>query len=121
GQSSGACLIAEENGTSKACTDENRSWSTEYCEYNVFKQPLLVLIIFQFYSLLCSVSIEILPWIINSEMYPTEVRGIYGGTAAAANWISFLIIITVSFLITKIGGPLFMFPVIGFFVFLDHG
>ncbi|KAI3847730.1 hypothetical protein MKX03_014557 [Papaver bracteatum] len=115
GQSSGACLIAEENGTSKACTDENRSWSTEYCEYNVFKQPLLVLIIFQFYSLLCSVSIEILPWIINSEMYPTEVRGIYGGTAAAANWISFLIIITVSFLITKIGGPLFMFPMIGFF------
>ncbi|KAI3888604.1 hypothetical protein MKX03_031373 [Papaver bracteatum] len=117
GQFSGACLIAEANGTSHACTDENGSWSTDYCEYNVFKQPFLVLMIFQFYSLLCSVSLEILPWIINSQVYPTEVRGIYGGMAAAVNWIFFLIIIILSFLITKTGGPLFMFPLIGLFCF----
>ncbi|KAI3912399.1 hypothetical protein MKW92_048606 [Papaver armeniacum] len=110
GQSSGACLIANPNGTSQACTDKNRLWSTKNCEYNVFRQPVLPSFIF--YATSYSVSLEIIPWIMNSQMYPTEVRGIYGGTAAAANWMFFLITIISSFLLTKTGGPLFPFLMI---------
>ncbi|KAI3840123.1 hypothetical protein MKX03_003579 [Papaver bracteatum] len=110
GQSSGACLIAGANGTSEACTNKNRSWITKYCEYNVFGQP--VLISSAIYSLSYSAILEIIPWIMNSQMYPTEVRGIYGGTAATANWIFFLIIIILSFFLTKTGRPLFTFLLI---------
>ncbi|KAI3914173.1 hypothetical protein MKW92_051558 [Papaver armeniacum] len=110
GQSSGACLIANPNGTSQACTDKNRLWNTKNCEYNVFRQPVLPSFIF--YGISYSVSLEIIPWIMNSQMYPTEVRGIYGGTAAAANWMFFLITIISSFLLTKTGGPLFPFLMI---------
>ncbi|KAI3912381.1 hypothetical protein MKW92_048588 [Papaver armeniacum] len=115
GQSSGACLIAESNGTSQACFAENRSWSTKYCEHNIFKLP--VIFSFAVYSYSYSVSLEIVPWIMNSQMYPTEVRGIYGGTAAMANWIFFLIIIISSFFLTEIGGPFFIFLLIGLFSF----
>ncbi|RZC90451.1 hypothetical protein C5167_029586 [Papaver somniferum] len=115
GQSSGACLIAGTNGISEACTDKNRSWITKYCEYNIFGQP--VLISSAIYSLSYSASLEIIPWIMNSQMHPTEVRGIYGGTAATANWISFLIIIILSFFFTKTGGPLFIFLLISLSLF----
>ncbi|KAI3912397.1 hypothetical protein MKW92_048604, partial [Papaver armeniacum] len=115
GQSSGACLIAEENGTSQACMGENRFWSTDHCEDNVFKEPLMES--FTFYSLLYSISLEILPWIMNSQMYPTEVRGIYGGIAAAANWIFSLIVIMLSFSLTHSAGPLFIFLLISLLSF----
>ncbi|KAI3888601.1 hypothetical protein MKX03_031370 [Papaver bracteatum] len=115
GQSSGACLISESNGTSQACSAENRPWSTKYCGHNIFN--LAVLLIFTIYSFSYSVSLEIIPWIMNSKMYPTEVRGIYGGTAAAANWIIFIITIISSFFLTKIGGPFFIFLVIVLFSF----
>lgn len=32
------------------------------------------------------------PWIINSEIYPLRYRGLCGGMAAVANWISNLIV-----------------------------
>lgn len=32
------------------------------------------------------------PWIVNSEIYPLRFRGICGGIAATANWISNLIV-----------------------------
>ncbi|KAI3912379.1 hypothetical protein MKW92_048586 [Papaver armeniacum] len=115
GQSSGACLIAEENGISQACMGENRFWSTDHCEDNVFKEPIMAS--FTFYGLLYSISLEILPWIMNSQMYPTEVRGIYGGITAAANWIFFLVVIVLSFFSTHSGGPLFTFLLISLFSF----
>ncbi|MCL7032942.1 hypothetical protein MKW94_028290 [Papaver nudicaule] len=115
GQSSGACLDVEPNGTSQACSAKNRSWSTKKCEYNVFKLP--VLMSYHYYAFFYSISLEIIPWIMNSQMYPTEVRGIYGGIAAVAYWTSFLIIILSSFFLTKIGGPLLVFLLISLFCF----
>ncbi|KAI3912384.1 hypothetical protein MKW92_048591 [Papaver armeniacum] len=115
GQSSGACLISESNGTSQTCSAENRSWSTKHCGHNIFN--LAVLLIFTIYCFSYSFSLEIIPWIMNSQMYPTEVRGIYGGTAAVANWIIFLITIISSFFLTKIGEPFFIFLLIGLFSF----
>lgn len=32
------------------------------------------------------------PWIVNSEIYPLRFRGVCGGIAATANWISNLIV-----------------------------
>ncbi|KAI3887646.1 hypothetical protein MKX03_024121 [Papaver bracteatum] len=120
GQSSGACLIADPNGTSQACSDENRSWITKHCEYNVFKEPVLAS--FVLYAVSYSVSLEIIPWVMNSQMYPIEVRGIYGGTAAAANWMFFLVTIILSFLLTKTGGPLFTFVLNSLFLlFISWG
>ncbi|KAI3960366.1 hypothetical protein MKW98_017090 [Papaver atlanticum] len=84
GQSSGACPIPESSGTLQDC-------------YNVLALP----VIFMFSMLMLSSNLEIIPWIMNSQMYPTEVRGIYGGTAAAANWTFFLIVIIFSFFVTK--------------------
>ncbi|KAI3932488.1 hypothetical protein MKX01_009620 [Papaver californicum] len=101
-QSSGACLIAESSGTSEAC-------------YIVFPLPTT----FIFSILMFSGSLEIIPWIINSQMYPTEVRGIYGGTAAGANWTFFLTVIIFSFFLTKSRGPLFiclLISLLSFFV-----
>ncbi|KAI3848566.1 hypothetical protein MKW92_021699 [Papaver armeniacum] len=113
GQSSGACLIAEPNGTSQVCTSESRPWSTKYCEYNVFS--LLVFQSFVIYTFSYSGSLEIIPWIVNSRMYPTEVRGIYGGIAAMANWIVLLSMIIISFFFTNIQGPLLTFLLISLF------
>ncbi|KAI3912386.1 hypothetical protein MKW92_048593 [Papaver armeniacum] len=115
GQSSGACLISESNGTSQACSDENRPWSTKYCGHNIFN--LLALLSFTVYSFSYSVGLEIIPWIMNSQMYPTEVRGIYGGTTAVANWIIFLITVVSSFFLTEVGGSFFIFLLIGLFSF----
>ncbi|KAI3872377.1 hypothetical protein MKX03_020961 [Papaver bracteatum] len=117
GQSSGACLIAESNGKSQACSDENRFWSTESCENSVFALP----VVFIFSFLIFSGNLEIIPWIMNSQMYPTEVRGVYGGTAAAANWTFFLIAIIFSFVLTKTQGPVFtclLISMLSFFVSL---
>ncbi|MCL7036817.1 hypothetical protein MKW94_006780 [Papaver nudicaule] len=116
GRFGGACLITESNGTSQACTQKNRFWSTKSCEYNIFKEPLGMT--FTFFSLSYSASLEIIPWIMNSQMYPIEVRGVYGGIAAAANWTTFLIIVVLSFLLTEIGGPLFIFLLISLFLFI---
>ncbi|MCL7047925.1 hypothetical protein MKW94_015311 [Papaver nudicaule] len=117
GQSSGACLIAELNGTSQTCIEKDGSWSTQRCEYNVF--TFLTLEITALYHVAWSVSLEIIPWIMNSQMYPIEVRGVYGGMAAAANWTFFLVIIVLSFFVNKIGGLLFLFiliSLVSFFV-----
>lgn len=32
------------------------------------------------------------PWIVNSEIYPLRFRGVCGGIAATANWVSNLIV-----------------------------
>lgn len=103
GQSSGACLIPESSVTIQDC-------------YNVFALP----VIFMFSMLMLSGSLEIIPWIMNSQMYPTEVRGIYGGTAAAANWTLFLIIIIFYFFVTKTQGPFFTCLLISFLCFFVH-
>ncbi|MCL7049345.1 hypothetical protein MKW94_025534 [Papaver nudicaule] len=115
GHSNGACLIAESNGTSKVCIDENRFWSTKHCEPNVFSR--LVFLSFVIYTFSYSGSLEIVPWIINSQFYPIEVRGVYGGMAAATNWFFFLVIILLSFFFNSTLGPVFTFLLISLLSF----
>ncbi|MCL7033010.1 hypothetical protein MKW94_005706, partial [Papaver nudicaule] len=115
GQSSGACLISEPDGTSQACAAENRSWRTKACGHNIFRLPTLAS--FTIYNLSYSIILEIIPWIMNSQMYPTEVRGIFGGTAATANWMFFLVAITLYFFSTKKGGSIFTFLLVSLFSF----
>ncbi|MCL7041067.1 hypothetical protein MKW94_014063 [Papaver nudicaule] len=79
--------------------------------------PLTLPVTFVFFILVFSCSLEILPWIMNSQMYPTEVRGVYGGTAAVANWTFFLIVIIFYFILTKSQGPLFTFLLISLLSF----
>ncbi|MCL7045290.1 hypothetical protein MKW94_028279 [Papaver nudicaule] len=115
GQSSGASLVAVLNGTSQVCTDKNLSRSKNDSERN--DVSVLGFLSFSIYTFAYSGSLEIIPWIINSQMYPTEVRGIYGGMAAAVNWIFFLVMILLSFFFMNFQGPLFTFLLISLLCF----
>ncbi|KAI3879443.1 hypothetical protein MKX03_014063 [Papaver bracteatum] len=101
----GACLTAEPNGTSQACFAKNRIWLTQECR---MKAPAVATF---YFSAVCHVSYSVMlgtiPWIINLKIYPAEVRGIYGGMAATTNWISFLSVIVLFFLLNKAIGSLF--------------
>nr|GMD45608.1 inositol transporter 4-like [Ipomoea batatas] len=45
-----------------------------------------------------------LPWVVNSEIYPLRYRGVGGGIAAVANWVSNLVVsLTFLTLIEAIG------------------
>nr|GMD40818.1 inositol transporter 4 [Ipomoea batatas] len=53
-----------------------------------------------------------LPWVVNSEIYPLRYRGVGGGIAAVANWVSNLVVsLTFLTLIEAIGtsGTFFLF------------
>lgn len=53
------------------------------------------------------------PWIVNSEIYPLRFRGICGGIAATANWISNLIVAQSFLSLTHAIGTSWTFLVFG--------
>ena len=83
----GACIIS--NDTAKDhCHDESR-WYTRGCPS---KYGWLALIGLALYIIFFSPGMGTAPWIVNSEIYPLRFRGVCGGIAATANWISNLIV-----------------------------
>ncbi|KAF5738328.1 inositol transporter 2 isoform X1 [Tripterygium wilfordii] len=84
----GACWIS--NGTVKdSCHGEGRLWYTRGCPS---KYGWLALIGLALYIIFFSPGMGTIPWIVNSEIYPLRFRGVCGGIAATANWISNLIV-----------------------------
>lgn len=84
----GACWIS--NSTVKdLCHGENRLWYTRGCPSRF---GWLALIGLALYIIFFSPGMGTVPWIVNSEIYPLRFRGVCGGIAATANWISNLIV-----------------------------
>lgn len=78
------------NSTVKGtCNGESRVWFTKGCPSKV---GWLAIVALALYIIFYSPGMGTVPWIVNSEIYPLRFRGMCGGIAATANWISNLIV-----------------------------
>ncbi|KAL2643946.1 hypothetical protein R1flu_011533 [Riccia fluitans] len=99
----GTCLIFSGNA-SDVCSASSRSWYSSGCPSNYGKLALAGLVLF---IMAFSPGMGPVPWTVNSEIYPLEFRGLCGGIAATANWISnFLVAQTFLSLVEYIGQPI---------------
>ncbi|URD96445.1 Sugar transporter [Musa troglodytarum] len=89
----GACLRSDST-VRDACHANHREWYTRGCPSNF---GWLALVALGAYIVSYSPGMGTVPWIVNSEIYPLRYRGLCGGLAAVANWVSNLIV-TQSFL-----------------------
>lgn len=105
----GACLIS--NDTVKdLCHDEGREWYTRGCPS---KFGWLALVGLALYIIFFSPGMGMVPWIVNSEIYPLRFRGVCGGIAATANWISNLIVAQSFLSLTEAIGTSWTFLIFG--------
>ncbi|XVF25443.1 hypothetical protein REPUB_Repub13aG0212700 [Reevesia pubescens] len=105
----GACLIS--NDTVKdSCHEESRLWYTRGCPS---KYGWLALIGLALYIIFFSPGMGTVPWIVNSEIYPLRFRGVCGGIAATANWISNLIVAQSFLSLTQTIGTSWTFLIFG--------
>ncbi|KAJ0967530.1 hypothetical protein J5N97_024447 [Dioscorea zingiberensis] len=84
----GACLAVNDL-VRDTCKANHREWYTRGCPSNF---GWLALIGLGAYIISYSPGMGTVPWIINSEIYPLRFRGVCGGMAAVANWVSNLIV-----------------------------
>ncbi|KAL3697035.1 hypothetical protein R1sor_011111 [Riccia sorocarpa] len=99
----GTCLIYSGNATD-VCSATSRNWYSNGCPSNYGKLALAGLVLF---IMAFSPGMGPVPWTVNSEIYPQEFRGLCGGIAATANWISnFLVAQTFLSLVEYIGQAL---------------
>uniref|UniRef100_A0ACD5UZQ2 Uncharacterized protein n=1 Tax=Avena sativa TaxID=4498 RepID=A0ACD5UZQ2_AVESA len=105
----GACLMS--NSTVRdTCHAEGRLWYTRGCpsRYGWLAMAGLALYIAFF-----SPGMGTVPWIVNSEIYPLRHRGVCGGVAATANWISNLAVAQSFLSLTQAIGPAWTFLIFG--------
>ncbi|KAL6903521.1 hypothetical protein ACP4OV_004334 [Aristida adscensionis] len=93
----GACL-ALNDASRGTCHADHREFYTEGCPNNF---GWLALIGLGAYIVSYSPGMGTVPWIVNSEIYPLRFRGICGGIAAVANWVSNLIVTQTFLSLTK--------------------
>ncbi|XP_054779096.1 probable inositol transporter 2 [Prosopis cineraria] len=105
----GACLAIGEM-TEKECKAEKREWYTEGCPSKVGWVAILGLAL---YIISFSPGMGTVPWVMNSELYPLRYRGICGGIASTALWISNLIVSQTFLTMTKSIGTSWTFLVFG--------
>ncbi|KMZ63860.1 Transporter [Zostera marina] len=84
----GACL-AYGDASKNICVGDKRQWYSQGCPSNFGWLALGALAL---YIISYSPGMGTVPWIVNSEIYPLRFRGICGGMAAVANWVSNLIV-----------------------------
>ena len=105
----GACLIS--NDTVKdTCRKDHRLWYTRGCPS---KYGWLALIGLARSIIFFSPGMGTVPWIVNSEIYPLRFRGVCGGIAATANWISNLIVAQSFLSLTQAIGTSWTFLIFG--------
>lgn len=105
----GACLLS--NSTVRdTCHGEDRLWYTRGCpsRYGWLAMAGLALYIAFF-----SPGMGTVPWIVNSEIYPLRHRGVCGGVAATANWVSNLAVAQSFLSLTQAIGPAWTFLIFG--------
>ncbi|KAG8385260.1 hypothetical protein BUALT_Bualt03G0023500 [Buddleja alternifolia] len=105
----GACLISN-NTVKEVCQKENREWYTRGCPSSF---GWLALIGLALYIISFSSGMGTIPWIVNSEIYPLHYRGVCGGIAATANWISNLIVAQSFLSLTEAIGTSWTFIIYG--------
>ncbi|MBA0753244.1 hypothetical protein Gogos_021124 [Gossypium gossypioides] len=105
----GACLISN-NTVKDMCHKETRLWYTRGCPS---KYGWLALIGLALYIIFFSPGMGSVPWIMNSEIYPLRFRGLCGGIAATANWISNLIVAQSFLSLTEAIGTSWTFLIFG--------
>ncbi|XP_068656798.1 probable inositol transporter 2 [Aristolochia californica] len=106
----GACLIS--NSTVRdICHGEDRLWYSRGCPS---RNGWMALIGLSLYIIFFSPGMGTVPWIVNSEIYPLRFRGIGGGMAATANWISNLIVAQSFLSLTEAIGTAWTFLIFGF-------
>lgn len=84
----GACL-ALTDVTRGSCRAERRSWYTQGCPS---KFGIYAILFMALYIISYAPGMGTVPWIVNSEIYPLRYRGLGGGMAAVANWMSNLLV-----------------------------
>lgn len=85
----GACLLSNNTVRDDICHGGDMTWYTRGCPSSF---GWLALVGLSLYIIFFSPGMGTVPWIVNSEIYPLRFRGICGGIAATANWISNLIV-----------------------------
>lgn len=105
----GACWTANDS-VKDLCHNENRLWYTRGCPSNF---GLFALLGLGLYIIFFSPGMGTVPWIVNSEIYPLRFRGICGGIAATANWISNLIVAQSFLSLTEAIGTSWTFLIFG--------
>lgn len=105
----GSCWVS--NSTVRdTCHGEDRLWYTRGCPS---KFGWLALIGLALYIIFFSPGMGTVPWIVNSEIYPLRFRGVCGGIAATANWISNLIVAQSFLSLTEAIGTSWTFLIFG--------
>ncbi|KAK3204630.1 hypothetical protein Dsin_018676 [Dipteronia sinensis] len=105
----GACLISDDN-VKKTCHGESREWYTRGCPS---KFGWLAVVGLALYIIFFSPGMGSVTWIVNSEVYPLRFRGVCGGIAATANWISNLIVAQTFLSLTQAIGTSWTFLTFG--------
>ncbi|XP_058098283.1 probable inositol transporter 2 [Magnolia sinica] len=105
----GACLILNKT-VRDVCHKENREWYTKGCPSNY---GWIALIGLALYIIFFSPGMGTVPWIVNSEIYPLRFRGVCGGIAATAVWISNLIVAQSFLSLTEAIGTSWTFFIFG--------
>ncbi|GAV75026.1 Sugar_tr domain-containing protein [Cephalotus follicularis] len=105
----GACLISNDT-TKDLCHTDHRQWYTRGCPS---QYGWLALIGLALYIIFFSPGMGTVPWIVNSEIYPLRFRGVCGGIAATANWISNLIVAQTFLTLTQDIGTSWTFLLFG--------
>ncbi|CAK9135511.1 unnamed protein product [Ilex paraguariensis] len=106
----GACLISNDTVKKDICHGDDRLWYTRGCPS---KYGWLALIGLALYIIFFSPGMGTVPWIVNSEIYPLRYRGVCGGIAATANWISNLIVAQSFLSLTEAIGTSWTFLIFG--------
>jgi SP family myo-inositol transporter-like MFS transporter 13 len=98
------------NTVRDACHGEGRLWYTRGCPSRYGWLALLGLAL---YIIFFSPGMGTVPWIVNSEIYPLRYRGVCGGAAATANWVSNLAVAQSFLSLTEAIGTSWTFLIFG--------
>lgn len=115
--SPGACVISNKT-VSDSCTTQARAWFTQGCPSHY---GWLALTGLSLYIVCFSPGMGPVPWAVNSEIYPLKFRGMCGGIAATANWVSnFIVSLTFLSLTNALGTSMtfLLFGVISVFALI---
>ena len=118
------CIILNETGSFFNLTSNTSEWYFNHCPGNN-KYAILSLVTMMLLMISTSAGFVSLPWVINSEIYPTWARGQAASLSSLLNWFTnILILLTFLSMVDALGLPqvIVMYAVLTFmtmiFVFL---